>query len=71
MTQDRKKAPRRIGLAIHKHRKSLKLTLDELGRKVKVSKQTVWMWETSLRRPSTSSAKKLARLFEADVTAFI
>ena len=56
----------RIGDVIRKHRKSKKLTQEELGNQLFVSKQAVSKWENGRTLPDLETTQKLIEILEID-----
>jgi len=56
-----------VGESIQKHRKNLKLSQDELGLKLLVSRQTVSLWEKDQTVPTIDNLIRLKEVFDISI----
>lgn len=61
----------KLGINIRKEREARKLTQDELGKILGVSKQTVSSWEKGDKKPRVDKLNNLAELFNTSVDALL
>lgn len=56
-----------IGENIQKYRRALDLSQEELGKKLKVSRQTVSLWEKDQTMPTIENLKQLKTIFQVSI----
>jgi transcriptional regulator with XRE-family HTH domain len=61
-------ASKERGAKIAYYRKLLKLTQEELGKKVGLSAKAISAWETGRNEPNMGQAYDLANIFDIDIT---
>jgi transcriptional regulator with XRE-family HTH domain len=60
-----------LGENIRQYRKSLKMTQEELAKKMKVIQPNVYRWEKDLVTPSIDTIKKMAKILNVSVDGLI
>lgn len=60
-----------IGQNIRKYRKSLKMTQEELAKKMNVIQPNVHRWEKDLVTPSVETIKKIAKILNVSVDGLL
>lgn len=60
-----------LGNNIFKYRKSIKLTQEELAKKMKVSQPNIYRWEKNLVTPSIETLKKLSKVLNISIDGLL
>jgi len=61
----------KVGAKIRAARHAKNLTMDELGRRMGVSMQTVWRWEHDWHQPDLSTLGRIANELDVDAAALL
>jgi transcriptional regulator with XRE-family HTH domain len=60
-----------VGENIRKYRKSLKMTQEELAKKMSVIQPNIYRWEKGLVTPSIETIKKLSKILNVSVDGLL